>query len=41
MGYGVEDGVKYWLLANSWNENWGDKGYFKVLRGENHISIES
>ena len=26
MGWGVEDGVKYWLVANSWNTDWGDNG---------------
>lgn len=41
LGYGVEDGVKYWLCANSWNEEWGDKGYFKILRGRDHCGIES
>merc|ERR1712087_404439 len=41
LGYGDENGTKYWLVANSWNETWGDHGYFKILRGENHCGIES
>ncbi|KAJ8730062.1 hypothetical protein PYW07_017100 [Mythimna separata] len=41
LGWGVENGMKYWLVANSWNPDWGDKGYFKILRGENHCGIES
>jgi len=41
LGYGVEDGTKYWLLTNSWNEHWGEKGFFRILRGSNECSIES
>ena len=26
LGYGVENGDKYWLVANSWNNDWGDDG---------------
>ena len=41
IGWGVEDGVKYWLCANSWNEGWGDNGFFKILRGNNECGIEN
>jgi len=40
LGWGVEDGIDYWLVANSWNTDWGDKGFFKILRGSDHCGIE-
>lgn len=41
LGWGVESGTKYWLVANSWNQDWGDKGFFKILRGSDECGIES
>ncbi|KAI5651917.1 papain family cysteine protease domain-containing protein [Phthorimaea operculella] len=41
IGWGVENGLKYWLVANSWNTDWGDSGFFKIVRGENHCGIEN
>jgi cathepsin B len=40
LGWGEENGTPYWLVANSWNNDWGDKGLFKILRGENECGIE-
>ncbi|NXL66987.1 CATB protein, partial [Chordeiles acutipennis] len=41
LGWGVDNGTPYWLAANSWNTDWGDNGFFKILRGEDHCGIES
>ncbi|KAI2548815.1 cathepsin B, partial [Homo sapiens] len=41
LGWGVENGTPYWLVANSWNTDWGDNGFFKILRGQDHCGIES
>ncbi|KAL0880274.1 hypothetical protein ABMA27_002731 [Loxostege sticticalis] len=40
IGWGEERGVTYWLAANSWNTDWGDNGFFKIIRGVNHLGIE-
>merc|ERR1711907_597182 len=37
VGWGVESGTDYWLVANSWNPYWGEKGYFRIREGEGGI----
>jgi cathepsin B len=41
IGWGVENGTPYWLCVNSWNDSWGEKGLFKILRGKDECGIES
>merc|ERR1711924_59734 len=41
VGWGQENGVKYWKIINSWNPYWGEKGYFRIKFGEGGIDDQA
>lgn len=41
VGWGESDaGVPYWIMKNTFGEEWGDRGFIKIFRGNNTIHIE-
>ncbi|CAJ0929405.1 unnamed protein product, partial [Mesorhabditis belari] len=43
IGWGTDQAsnLDYWLIANSWNTDWGEQGYFRIIRGQDECGIES
>ncbi|CAG2175423.1 unnamed protein product, partial [Oppiella nova] len=40
VGWGVENGARFWLAANSWGTVFGEQGYFKIKRGDSVAAFE-
>ena len=40
VGWGEENGIKYWIIKNFWGPEWGDDGYFRMIRGINNCDLE-
>lgn len=41
VGYGTckKCNTPFYIVKNSWGEKWGDKGFFKIARGENMCGV--
>lgn len=41
VGYDTSGPINYWIVKNSWGENWGESGYFRIAFGECDIEYRS
>ncbi|KAG5668594.1 hypothetical protein PVAND_016530 [Polypedilum vanderplanki] len=45
VGYGTDNTTSpptdYWIVKNSWSSDWGENGYFRILRGSNMCNIST
>jgi cathepsin C len=41
VGWGEEDGQPYWKIQNSWGPDWGEDGFFRIVRGQDEAAVES
>ena len=40
VGAGIEAGLDYWIVKNSWSEKFGESGYYRVARSPPQLNLQ-
>ena len=41
IGWGSENGKDYWIVKDAKGKDWGENGFFRIIRGVNAVGIEN
>lgn len=39
-GWGIENGTRFWVAANSYGQEFGENGWIRIEKGQNLMGIE-